>query len=198
MPRASKTCGGLTNFDVQAVGVVPPIVEGAEVIIATAPQAADECTERSAESPHGNGVGADERIVAEGGGKNQVAAAEPARMPQSEIGVRGGPEGVAADGACQEISQTPPTTRQATARTLHQMYQGIERVLAETRSAVRAWSVAGSGRVPAICALRRQCSRRDWLCTPAEFSLQRLVYIGQTCAGMNLCASGREGVALTG
>ena len=29
--------------------------------------------------------------------------------------------------SCQEMSQTPPTTLQATAMTLHQMYQGMER-----------------------------------------------------------------------
>src|SRR5277367_3908640 len=52
--------------------------------------------------------------------------------------------------SCQEMSQTPPTTLQATAMTLHQMYQGIEKVLAETRSAVRDCSVAGRGSVPAI------------------------------------------------
>jgi hypothetical protein len=40
--------------------------------------------------------------------------------------------------------------------TLHQIYQGMESVLAEMRSAARDWSVAGSGRVSAIfLALRR-------------------------------------------
>ncbi len=65
--------------------------------------------------------------------------------------------------SCQEMSQTPPTTLQATAMTLHQMYQGMERVLAETRSAVRDWSVAGSGRVPAISVNSEEiaCS---WIC----------------------------------
>jgi hypothetical protein len=48
------------------------------------------------------------------------------------------------------MSQTPPTTLQATARTLHQMYQGMKRDVAETRSAVRDGRVAGRRRVSAI------------------------------------------------
>src|SRR5580704_1741718 len=58
--------------------------------------------------------------------------------------------------SCQEMSHTPPTTLQATAATLHQMYQGMERVLAETRSAVRVWRVAGRGRVSAIWSCSRE------------------------------------------
>src|SRR5579859_1101984 len=52
--------------------------------------------------------------------------------------------------SCQEMSQTPPMTLEETAMTLHQMYQGMESDLAETRSAVRTWSVEESGIVPAI------------------------------------------------
>ena len=37
--------------------------------------------------------------------------------------------------SCQEMSQTPPTTLEETATTLHQMYQGMESDLVETRSA---------------------------------------------------------------
>src|SRR5580658_2670127 len=48
------------------------------------------------------------------------------------------------------MSQTPPMTLHATAATLHQMYQGMERVFAETRSAVRDCRVAGRGIAPAI------------------------------------------------
>src|SRR5579862_4970224 len=65
--------------------------------------------------------------------------------------------------SCQEMSQTPPTTLQATAKTLHQMYHGIERVLAETRSAARDCSVAGRGSVSAMCVRSEESVDADCL-----------------------------------
>ena len=44
--------------------------------------------------------------------------------------------------------------------TLHQMYQGMESDLAETRSAVGVWSVEESGIVPAIAEVSRHRVRR--------------------------------------
>src|SRR5215469_1037220 len=55
--------------------------------------------------------------------------------------------------SCQEMSQTPPITLEATAMTLHQMYQGIETVLAETRSVARAGKVDDSGIESAMCEI---------------------------------------------
>ena len=77
---------------------MPPIVERGRGNHRNGAPGTDECTERSVESPHGNGVGADGRIFAEGGGKNEVAAAAP-RENAAELNqeMRGSPEGVAAD-----------------------------------------------------------------------------------------------------
>src|SRR5580693_4517941 len=89
------------------------------------------------------------------------------------------------------MSQTPPTTLEATARTLHQMYQGIARVLAETRSAARDWSDAGRGRVPDIWVSSEEIARSGiWCCRdPRDLSLQLLVYIARAATGMAKCGS---------
>src|SRR5580704_15944371 len=80
--------------------------------------------------------------------------------------------------SCQEMSQTPPTALQATARTLHQMYQGIVRALAETRSAARAWSVEERGMAPAIglCS-EKICYYGPHVAQPASGP----VYTGRAC-----------------
>src|SRR5580658_2060943 len=76
--------------------------------------------------------------------------------------------------SCQEMSQTPPTTLEATARTFDQMYQGMDRVLAETRSAVGDWSVAGRGRVPAIWVSSEEISGCEiWCCAYPRDSSSR-------------------------
>src|SRR5579859_131094 len=62
--------------------------------------------------------------------------------------------------SCQEMSQTPPTTLEETAMTLHQMYQGMESDLAETRSVAGASSVEESGIVPAIADVSSHRVRR--------------------------------------
>jgi hypothetical protein len=51
-------------------------------------------------------------------------------------------------------------TLEETAMTLHQMYQGMESDLAETRSAAGVWSVEESGIVPAIEDVSSQRARR--------------------------------------
>ena len=86
------------DFDVEAVGVVPPIVEGAGGDHGDGAPGADKGAEGSAETPHGDGVIAERRILLESRGKDYVAAGEAGNdSAQVDEHVRGSPESVAAD-----------------------------------------------------------------------------------------------------
>ena len=64
------------DLDVQAVGVVPPVIEGRGSQHGGAAPGGDEGAERPAESPDLDGRGAQRRIAAEGAREDQVAAGE--------------------------------------------------------------------------------------------------------------------------
>ncbi len=85
---------------VEAVGVVPPVIEDGVVEDAEAAPAGDEDTEGSAQAPDAHGVALELEVMAPGGCDDEVAAedgGEEARGVEDDVG--GVPEAVAADGA---------------------------------------------------------------------------------------------------
>src|SRR5690348_16205519 len=97
----SSTCAlpiWAEDFDVEAVGVMPPVVEGRGSNHRDGAPGAEKRAERAAESPHGNGIGAKRGILAESGGENEIAAAEAGKnATELDQDVGRSPESVAAD-----------------------------------------------------------------------------------------------------
>src|SRR6202041_141074 len=85
------------DFNVQAVGVVPPVVEGSGSQHGGAAPGGDECARRAVKAPDFDGCRAQRRITAQGAGEDQVAAGNGGDDAAGLDGqVRGRPEGVAA------------------------------------------------------------------------------------------------------
>ncbi len=88
------------DLDVQAVGVVPPVVEGGRGDHGEGAPDRHPGAERGAETPETNGGGGlgHARSPAEGGPERQPAGGQPGEHPaEVDRQVRRGPEGVAAD-----------------------------------------------------------------------------------------------------
>ena len=91
--------GRAENLYVEAVSVVPPVVEGRGGDHGHAAPGTDECAERSAEAPHPHRARLLRRGgMAEGAGEDEIPARD-ARQDAAQIDqhVGGGPEGIAAD-----------------------------------------------------------------------------------------------------
>ena len=86
------------DFDVEAVGVVPPVVEGRRGEHREAAPRRHETSERSAKAPHRDAGVLGFLRRAEGGRQNRVAAGDSGQHAREvDHHVRGRPEGVAAD-----------------------------------------------------------------------------------------------------
>jgi hypothetical protein len=99
-PRGKHGMRRAENFDLEPVGVMPPVVEGRGDQHSDAAPRGDERPQGPVKSPHPHGGETNLGQFAEAGGQDQVGRRN-ARNNAAQVDrhMRRGPEGVAADGA---------------------------------------------------------------------------------------------------
>ena len=114
------------DLHVQAVGVVPPVVEGRGGDHGDSAPGGDERAQRSAEAPDLDGAIAQAATAIEGRGEDQIAARRcpPARRISESQCAQASRNVSRPMERCQEMSQCMPTIAQVTAATEHHTYQG--------------------------------------------------------------------------